>query len=749
MNPDIYVVDSSEGLNNLFELLYSKEPGYLCLDLETDSVQEKIAKIHGIGLCINSKEAFYVPVRNNKKEVLWSDAELDFIYSNIADIGKERGLLGWNLIYDTLVYENNSGIVISDSIYCDGILLKHTVAEERPFGLKEVSVKYLGPGADKAQTALYENIKKNGGATTKDNTEMWKADDNVLAEYCGWDVILTYKLYELFIPQLKEQGLEKLFFDEEVMPLYREVTIPMKRGGFPVDVPYFRQLHTDIKQEILNLEKQILKDVDTYTNGFIETFLNDNYPAKASGNFPKMLAKINDYPLPLNKDGNVTLARKEIEKLGDGRPFYMWLLGYENAAPDKETIRKVQYALFYEKNPDSISPFNLGSNDHLGWLFFERLGLKPLSKTEGGKPQCDDDFLESVKDKFAFVKKLVDYKKLQKLCSTYIEGILERQIDGVLYSSMLQFGTTSGRYSSTAPNLQNLPRPKGEDSDLSPLVLAYTNSIRKGLIAPKGFVLCDQDYSALEPRCFADMSDDKNLQNIFFSGEDMYSSIAKRVFHYGNEVSSFKKDKNFLGTIYPEKRQIIKTMALAVTYGAESGRIADLLSISRGEAEDIINDYLEAFPGLKKYIETCHKEVNTQGFVRTRFGRIRHLDIAKGIYQRHSDKIKDYRYANKMDLKDIRRIYKNQLNNSTNFKIQGLAAHIINRAMIAISREFKKQGVEGYIAVMIHDQIVAIVRKDQGELAKTIMKEMAENTTKISVPLIADPKLAYNLKESH
>jgi DNA polymerase I-like protein with 3'-5' exonuclease and polymerase domains len=747
MNIESFIIEDIDSFENLLAILNSDDKGYLCLDLETDSAMEKLAKVHGIGLCLNPDEAFYIPVRNSDKNLLWDEEQLEYIYSSISEVAKKRGLIGWNLIYDCLVWEYNSGIDISASVYCDVILLKHSVNEERPNGLKEVAERILGNQATKAQETLHASIKANGGSTTKDNMEMFKADPAILAEYCMWDVSLTYRLFEIFLPQLIEQGLEKFFFEDEVMPLF-DVTLDMKKSGFPVDVPYFKKLHEDIEQDISELENEILRQTAELVAPFAEGLLEEEFPCKRTGNFPKMLAKISNLPLP-EKDGKITLAKKELEKLRGSNDFYDWLLGDNSASPTSTIIHQTQYALFFDKNPDRKHVFNLNSNDHLGWLFFTQLGLKPLSKTKGGKPQCDADFLETIRSKYPFVDKLIDYKQLQKLDSTYILGILDRQIDGILYSSMLQFGTTSGRYSSTNPNLQNQPRVKGEDSDLTPMVLKYANGIRAGMIAPKGYKLVDLDYSALEPRCFADQSGDDNLKKIFFSGEDMYSSIAKRVYNYGDEVSSFKKDKNFLGNLHPEQRQIIKAMALAVTYGAEARRIADLLGIPKQEAAQIVEDYLDAYPGLRKYIETCHREANTQGYVRTSLGRIRHLPHVKSIYGRHGDKIRDYRYANKMGLKDVRRMYKTGLNNSCNTKIQGLAGHIINRAMVAIRLKFKERNIDGRIALMIHDQIVAIVREDQAEEAKIIMKDLAENTTKISVPLIVEPKIASNLRDSH
>jgi len=754
LNPDTYVISTMEDFENLWKILDSKEPGYLCLDLETDSAKEKIAKIQGIGLCLNDKEAFYIPIRDTEKQLFWSIGELDYIYFCIRDAAKKRGLIGWNLIYDTLVFENNSGYRIDEYIKIDGILLKHTLYEERPHALKEVAVKYLGSWADKAQEALYANIELNGGSTTKDNVEMYKADTDILAEYCCWDVLLTYKLINLFLPQLKEQGLEKFFFEEEVMPL-NDVTIAMKRQGFPIDVKYFENLHDKISKDINKLESEILIDIKDEVEPYVLSLLDEEFPVKTTGNFPKMYAKIYEIPLP-EKDRKITLAKKEIEKklaACEGqrgafhKQFYDWLLGNENSLMNLQgPTRRVQKALYAEKY-GTENVFNLSSTHHLGWLFFEKKGLKPLSKTEGGKPQCDDDFLDSIKNKYPFVKKLIDYKKLQKLDSTYIQGVLERHINGILFSSFLQFGTTSGRYSSINPNLQNLPRIKDEEAELSPLVLGYVNSIKCGFIAPSGYKIVNADYSQLEPCCFAHASGDEKLRNVFRKGYDLYSQIAIDVFNL-TDCSADKKAKNYLKKLHPEKRQLVKVFCLAVVYGAEAGRIADLMEVDYKYAQSIIEDYLDAYPQLGDYMERCNQQAKKEGFVKNEFGRIRHLPQAKGLYNRWGDKLLDGRYAKQNGLSDLRYTFKNALNNAKNFPIQSTAASIVNRAMVAVSRRFKELKIDAVIAAQIHDEITCFAREDQADRAKAVLKECMENTVKISVPLYAEPIIGSNWAEA-
>lgn len=546
-----HILDYWEAFEELKTYLASSSFEFLALDTETDSTEEKLAKLFGIGLCFKEEETFYIPIRKNDKTNWWTQEQEQEIIAWVFEQCQKHKVIGHNIIYDVLVLYHNYGIDITSYVYSDTILQKHAVDEERPFGLKEVAVRYLGPESDKAQQRLYENIKKNGGKTTQAQMDMWIADTEVLGEYCAWDVHLTMRLFHLFEKRIHEEKLEQLFYKDEIMPLYREVTIPMKKKGFPVDVAYFARLNEEVTEEIDNLEHIIQQKISPLIQDFISQELDKRYPLKAAGFFPKYAAELLHFDLPRNKQGNITLARKEIDKLpepplGAHKNFLNWLKGNEDLSIS--IICNVQKYWYGKDNPDNPYIFNLKSPDHLKHIFFEKLSLLPLSKTETGEPQVDEDFLDSIKKDHAWVQELIDYKKLIKLKSTYIEGILERQISGIVYSSFKQFGPPSGRYASSNPNLQNLPRVKEEDSGLSDLVLKYVNSIKKGFIASKGCLIVNADYSQLEPRAFAEACGDPLLQQVFINNEDLYGSIAKQVWGLDCTPNEVKKK-------YPEKRQ--------------------------------------------------------------------------------------------------------------------------------------------------------------------------------------------------
>jgi len=316
---------------------------------------------------------------------------------------------------------------------------------------------------------------------------------------------------------------------------------------------------------------------------------------------------------------------------------------------------------------------------------------------------------------------------------------------------MLQHGTTSGRYSSRNPNLQNQPRIKDEESGLSPLVLNYVNKIRAGFIGGtingKKYKVVNADYSQLEPTCFAHMSGDEKLREVFINGEDLYSRVAIDVFGLKN-VSANKHAENYLKKLNPEYRQMAKVFCLAVVYGAEESRISGEMGISWREAKKVINAYLKAYPNLRKYMAKCNYNAKHYGMVRTEFGRVRHLQEAQSMFTLYGDKILDYKWAKRTNKQKIRSKFKNSLNNAKNFPIQGLAAHIVNRAMIALADAFDKNNIDGWISLQVHDEVTTIVREDQAELAAKLLQDCMENTTKISVPLYAEPIIADNWAEA-
>ena len=265
------------------------------------------------------------------------------------------------------------------------------------------------------------------------------------------------------------------------------------------------------------------------------------------------------------------------------------------------------------------------------------------------------------------------------------------------------------------------------------------NSIRHGMVARKDYKLIGSDFSSLEPHIAAYVSGDKDLIDIFVTGKDFYSAIAIKQFGL-DHLSAFKDDPNYLGTLDKATRDKTKTYSLATFYGATAPRISQVLGCAKEEAQELLDGYLDAFPGIKEFISKTHKSCNYTGKVKTIFGRVRHLNEAKLLYSAYGEDLKDFMWAQRRGLLDERKTYRNLLNNSINFQIQGAAAHVINRAMINISRAFKANNICGHICSTIHDEVLVEVIQDQVEIASKIIKDCMENAVNLDpIKLKATP----------
>lgn len=746
-NIEVVMVEDSSTLEDVLEHLeeITNDGSTLSIDTETDGSTPQFASLFGIGLAASKDQAFYIPFRAPDRTPLLGEKEKARIVNFLVNTSAK--IIGHNFVYDIIVLKNNLGIDLTNKLHCDTILLKHIVDEERPHGLKETAVKYLGPWASLAQEELYASIETNGGSTTKENLEMWKASTDVLGRYCGWDVCLTYQLYNKLSQKLEQEpGAVDLFYNDEIMPLYKEVTIPMTEKGFPIDVEHLKALQQKIQKEIMDLESKLYYELREMLEEREEATLIKKVPVKTAGKFPVYLAQVIGVELPIKND-KVTLASKALKQvLGDTHPFVRWMDG-DSSIYGPDSLLEAQKLMYFDKYPDKRFIFNFKSPNDLKWLFFEKLGEKPISETDTGEPQVDDNFIETLS--YPWIQDLLDFKRLIKLESTYITGILDIQVEGVVYPSWMQFGTTSGRYSCSGPNLQQIPRIREDESDeISERVKKYFNQIKAAFVAPPGYKIVNADYSQLEPCAFACASGDTKLQESFRKGYDLYSSIAIEAFGL-HEYSADKKAPNYLGKHKKEVRQVAKVIALATVYGAGAGRLSSVLKTSKQEAQQIIDDYLNAYPQLRNYMESCDRQVLTQGKVKSRFGRVRHLDEAKQLYKIYGqDILNEEKCRKNKNLKDLYWKLKGLLNLAKNHPIQSTAAYIVNKASLAMARELKAKGIDAYVASQVHDEICCIAKEESAEKVKELLKKSMESTTIIEVPLRAEPLIGNNWAEA-
>jgi DNA polymerase I-like protein with 3'-5' exonuclease and polymerase domains len=742
----------------------------ISFDTETNSLNPRRGKIIGFSVSGEVGLGYYMPTMLFVNGEL-QDAKIDDILCH--DIAKRiitlligKKIIGHNLSFDTRFVKNFYGVDLIDSIHADTILMVHTVQEEGAnseygqgtFALKEIAKSIqtsigidIETEANQEQLELKASINANGGSTTKENYEIWKADIDILSKYACADTDLTLRVYNYYLQKIKDEGLEDFFFVDEVMPLYKEVTIPMEDKGVKLDINTIKSSRDRIDLDMKRYYDLVVEDLmgRQEVKDWIIRKAVESFPPSNKGSYAQETVAYFDLPLPKSGiSGRYSITQTTLSKLPDS-PAKTFLMGGHEFVIDEADLQKISMRLWKRDNDGTF--FNIQSKDQMGDIAFTALGIKPLSNTKKGKPQFDDDLIQSIADQHSWASKLRIYGKLLKIKSTYMDRFLDAQEDGRYYFYYKQHGTVSGRYGSDA---QQLPRPKEEGED-DPIVVEYTNLVRAFFISDTGNSFVDCDYESLEPHVFAHVSGDEGLKDIFRNNWDFYSTIAIKTEKL-DQYSPDKKAENFLRKHAPQLRNKAKAYALGIPYGMGAFALGLNLGIPQKKAQVLVDGYLNGFPALKQWMADSKHQAQTLGYVKTQVGRIRHLSKVKKIYDSLGDGILDWQIRNmlakqygKEKVTKIYRDYVNGVNNSRNVQIQGLSASIVNRAAIAINRELKKRNIKGWVCAQIHDQIVTEVPEQHAEECAAIVQECMENTTKISIKLKAPAAIGKNWKDAH
>jgi DNA polymerase I-like protein with 3'-5' exonuclease and polymerase domains len=761
-------VNSKETFKELVQHINDNE--LVAYDTETNSLNPRKGLIIGFSVSGEIGKGYYMPIREWKNEEL---QELSIDGTNADKLAKyaisqllKKKLVMHNASFDVRFTKNFYGVDLLPALHADTALLVHTVKEEgafgfgNPFGLKSIAKmvqKEIGldveSEANEEQLELKASIKANGGAVSKDNFEIYKADMAILAKYAAADTDLTLRIFIHFLQVLKDEGLEYFFFEEEVMPVYREVTIPMEEHGIRLNVALIQETQDNIKKDLEEQSTLVVKELLALpqVRGWILEQARTAYPPKHKGTFAQRLLEQNGIELPKSeRTGKFTINKSAITSLAESTIKDFLMTGDESYLT-KEQVAKVSMTLWKEDNDGQF--FNIQSKDQLGKIAFDVLGEKPLSTTDKGKPQFDEDMIQSISSKYTWAKHLRLYNKLTKIKTAYVDRFLDAAEDERFYPYFKQNGTVSGRYGS---DLQQLPKPLEEGQD-EEMIMGYTNVVRAFFICDEGTKLLDTDYASLEPRVFATVAGDQGLKDIFNNDLDFYSHIAIKTEKLEG-VSAHTKAPNFLKKVDPVKRQTAKAYSLGVPYGMSGYALAMSLGIDKKEGERLVEGYLDGFPQLREWREESRKFIKANGYIKNKVGRIRHLPKAKEIYEAFGDKIlEDWKFRKGIEAEygveavtTLYRDYKNALNNCLNYQIQSYSASIVNRAALQINRKFRKENIEGQVIAQIHDQLICQVKEEYIKRACEIVQDCMENTTRLDgVELIAIPEVANNFKDGH
>ena len=352
--------------------------------------------------------------------------------------------------------------------------------------------------------------------------------------------------------------------------------------------------------------------------------------------------------------------------------------------------------------------FNVSSPAQVGEVLFDNLKIDAKAKkTARGQYSTTEEVLEKLRDRHPVVGKILEYRKIKKLLSTYVNALpdLINPKTGRIHTTYNQTVTATGRLSSTNPNLQNIPIRNEEGRE-----------IRKAFIPADGNVFFSADYSQIELRLVANMSEDESMVEAFLAGNDIHRATAAKIFH------------EKLEDVTEDQRRKAKTANFGMIYGISAFGLSERLKISRAEAKSIIEGYFAMFPGVRKYMDECVEKTKSTGYVTTLFGRRR---LLPDINSRNA----------------VVRGYAER--NAINAPIQGTAADVIKIAMINIYKKFKEEGIRSKMILQVHDELNFDVLPEELEKVETIVKSEMESAAKFRVPLVADCGKGDNWLEAH
>lgn len=352
--------------------------------------------------------------------------------------------------------------------------------------------------------------------------------------------------------------------------------------------------------------------------------------------------------------------------------------------------------------------FTITSPKQVGAVLFDELQISAkVKKTKTGQYSTSEEVLESLRDKHPIVEKILQHRALKKLLSTYVEALpkLIHPQTGHIHTSFNQAVTATGRLSSSNPNLQNIP-VRGEDG----------REIRRAFVPEEGEVFFSADYSQIELRIMAHLSEDEHMVADFNSGLDIHAATAARIFH--KPVEEVDRDE----------RRKAKTANFGIIYGISAFGLSERMGVSRGEAKELIENYFATYPKVREYMNKSIERAKQTGYITTQFGRRRYLaDINAG-----NATVRGYAERN-----------------AVNAPIQGTAADIIKLAMVAIDRRLREEKLQTRMILQVHDELNFSVPPTELEQVRHLVVEEMERAFQMRVPLVAECGEGTNWLEAH
>ena len=368
-------------------------------------------------------------------------------------------------------------------------------------------------------------------------------------------------------------------------------------------------------------------------------------------------------------------------------------------------LESMAFELENEIYAEADERFNINSPMQLGVILFEKMGLPASKKTKKGY-STSADVLEKLAPEYPIVNKILKYRQITKLKSTYADGLVNFiSEDGRIHGTFNQTITATGRISSTEPNLQNIP-----------IRMELGQEIRKAFIAKEGCIFLDADYSQIELRLLAHLSGDQNLIDAYNSEADIHRITASKVFNVPFEE------------VTKEQRRNAKAVNFGIIYGISSFGLSQDLSISRKQASEYIKQYFETYPGVKKYLDDIVRIAKINGYVTTMFDRRRPIpELASSNFMQRS-------FGERVAM---------------NSPLQGSAADIMKIAMINVAKAIKENKLRSRIVLQIHDELLVETYPEEAEQVKQILHDEMKNAAHTAVPLEVEVEEGTDWYEAH
>ena len=459
-------------------------------------------------------------------------------------------------------------------------------------------------------------------------------------------------------------------------------------------------LEYNTKDDIAYLANQFNYNIPFYENVLKQDDISKIVVSKA-----KFIYEIKDKLLNKIKEENMQELYNEIEipltyVLGD--------MEYDGVVVDKDILDEMGNEIkikleILSKDIYNLAgtSFNISSPQQLGEVLFERLNLPHGKKGKTGYSTAVD-VLNKLVNKHPIIEKILEYRMLNKLYTTYVEGLINTIKNGKIHTIYTQTLTRTGRLSSIEPNLQNIP-----------IRTEYGRLIRKAFVPSEDSVIVSGDYSQIELRILAHMANVPALIDAFNNDFDIHSKTASDI---------FKTD-----VVTKEMRRIAKAVNFGIIYGISSFGLSENLNISTKEAKQFIDEYLKTYPGIKEYMDNTIKNAYECGYAKTLFNRKRIIDELKN--------------TNYMIRQSGERM-------ALNTPIQGTSADIIKKAMVLIHQKLKENNLKSKLIIQVHDELVFDCLKEEQEQVIKIMKDVMENVIKLKVPLKIDIEYGNNWYEA-